>query len=88
MSQVPLTTQDPIFISYGRDDSTNEFVDRLHDDMEANGFNAWLDRRDIVLGTIWDIAIQQGLESCRGLLFIATKKVLTRTSVALNGVSC
>ncbi len=71
-----LTDQAPIFISYGRDDETADFVPRLHDDLESNGVNAWLDKKDIPVGQDWDLAIQQGLDACRALLLIVTQKSL------------
>ena len=32
----------PVFISYSRDDS--DFVNRLRDDLSANGVDVWLDK--------------------------------------------
>jgi tetratricopeptide (TPR) repeat protein len=66
-----------VFISYGREDDTNEFVERLHDDLESNGFGAWLDRRDIRPSDDWDAHVQAGLDNCSMLLFVVTPKSLT-----------
>ncbi|MBZ0308486.1 MAG: TIR domain-containing protein, partial [Anaerolineae bacterium] len=71
-----MADQPPIFISYGRDNETADFVPRLHDDLEASGFKAWLDTHDIKPSEDWDLSIQAGLDSCRALVLVVTRKSL------------
>src|SRR5258708_4955777 len=59
---------DNIFISYARGDG-EDFASQLHDRLEAAGFMAWLDRRDIKPGENWDNAIDGGIRESWGLLF-------------------
>src|SRR5258707_12951996 len=62
---------DTVFVSYARGDG-EPFATRLHDQLEANGFPAWLDRRDIRPGENWDLAIDAGIRDSWGLLFVMT----------------
>lgn len=64
----------PVFISYGRDDETADFVPRLHDDLENAQFSAWLDVRDVVGNFRRDI--DSGLYRCWALIFVVTRKSL------------
>src|SRR5258708_24371831 len=60
-----------VFISYARGDG-EAFATQLHDRLEASGFSAWLDRRDIKPGENWDLAIDAGIRDSWGLLFVMT----------------
>lgn len=64
-----------IFISYARADA-KELASRLHDQLEANGFSAWLDNRDIQPGDKWDMAIEKAIRSAWAMIFVMTNASL------------
>lgn len=59
-----------IFISYKSGEY--EFASRLHDDLENNGLDVWLDRLDIKPGEAWENAIQNALVTCQFMIAIMT----------------
>lgn len=61
-----------IFISYARADG-EDFAFKLHDQLEAEGYPTWLDKRDIPPGENWDKAIEQGIRTAWALLFVMTE---------------
>lgn len=70
---VNLSSLNPVFISYGRDEPATSFSRKLHDELESSGINVWLDVVDIK-GRDWDNAIQEALLNCFVLLFVLTDK--------------
>lgn len=60
-----------LFISYARNDG-EEFAKKLHDSLEAHGFLAWLDRRDLKPGDSWDLSIDRAIHNCWAVLFVMT----------------
>jgi len=60
-----------IFISYARNDG-KDFAEKLHDQLEIDGFKVWLDLRDIKLGEEWDKSIDEAIRTCRALIFLIT----------------
>lgn len=77
-----------IFISYSR--VNTDFVTRLINDLTRQGFNVWMDQRDIGAGQRWDTVIQDALETC-GLFIIIlspysveSENVLDELSYAVN----
>jgi tetratricopeptide (TPR) repeat protein len=60
-----------VFISYGTIDG-QEFVERLHDELESKGVSVWLDRRDIREGYEWRSEIDQALRNARAILVVLT----------------
>jgi hypothetical protein len=67
-----------VFIAYAAEDAS--VVDRLCDRLEAEGFDAWLDRRKLLPGQNWPLTILRAINSAD--FFIAC---LTRRSVAKRG---
>jgi len=67
----PVTPPLHYFISYARRDGA-DFADRLHDALESDRYDAWLDRRDIPPGAEWDTAIEAAIENCKAFLFVVT----------------
>lgn len=51
-----------IFLSYATGDAS-DFVQRLHDDLETSGYDAWLDKFNIQAGEDWDKAIDNALRA-------------------------
>jgi hypothetical protein len=49
-----------IFIAYVQEDAAA--AGRLYDDLQASGFDPWLDRRKLLPGQNWPRAIQQAIE--------------------------
>jgi WD40 repeat protein len=60
-----------IFISYARADST--FAERLRTDLQAAGFNVWIDRIGLKVGTPnWEDSIRSALKIADGVILIAS----------------
>lgn len=59
-----------VFISYAREDK--EFVERLTRDLEAGGFDVWVDRDDLEPGDSWVAAISRAIESCSFFVIVIT----------------
>ena len=68
------TSRKELFLSYGREPELNQFVCRLKQDLENNGFSVWLDTEDIPAGSDWHGAIGTGLNRCKAILPIITRK--------------
>lgn len=60
-----------VFISYSRDDGS-QLATSLHDDLEKEGINTWLDKRDIRDGMNWNTEIDKGLRNARAVAVIVT----------------
>ncbi len=60
---------DHVFITYARADG-GEFAGQLHDDLEKNGVNTWLDKRDIKPGQNYRLAIDKGLLGARVVIVL------------------
>lgn len=58
------------FISYSRRDDL--FVQRLHNDLLAQGHDVWLDREDIPLTADWWQEIKRGIESANAVIVVLT----------------
>ena len=75
-----------IFLSYGREVEINQFVCKLKQDLESNGFSVWLDTVDIRAGSDWHSAIGTGLNHCKAIIPIITKKYVA-SRYCMNEVS-
>ncbi|GEO07716.1 toll/interleukin-1 receptor domain-containing protein [Segetibacter aerophilus] len=75
---------DKIFFSYSRTDAS-DFSLRLALDLKKEGFNIWIDQKDIRAGSEWDLEIEKALETCDCLLFVQSTKSVTSANV-LNEV--
>ena len=71
-----MTTKD-LFLSYGREDDTNAFVEKLKHDLEENGFSVWQDTESIPSGSTWVGEIAKGGTNCKALLAVITKKYVS-----------
>jgi len=76
------------FFSYARSDS--EFVLRLANDLREGGAELWLDQLDIAGGAHWDQAVEEALNSCRGVVIslspdsVESHNVMDEVSFALE----
>ena len=59
-----------IFVSYSHKDK--EFVHKLHQDLENEGFEVWIDDR-IDYGTTWPKVIQSHLDDCDAFIVVMTE---------------
>lgn len=75
-----------IFLSYGREVEVIQFVCKLKQDLESNGFSVWLDTVDIPAGSDWHNAIGAGLNQCKAIIPIITKKYVA-SRYCMNEVS-
>jgi|GEM_PF-6950954 len=69
-----------VFISYSRRDT--DFVDLLHRLLESKGYDAWLDRSDISVGSQWDNAIQDAIEERSHMIVILSPDAVQSENVA------
>ncbi len=60
-----------VFISYARADGA-QFASLLHDFLEQEGFNTWLDVCQLSAGESWEDAIAKAIEQSWALIFIMT----------------
>lgn len=60
-----------VFISYARLDE--EFVLRLANDLRKNKVSVWIDQLDIPLGSAWDTAIEEALETSSHFLLVISQ---------------
>lgn len=67
------------FFSYARSDG--EFALKLATDLRAGGARVWVDQLDIAGGQRWDMAIENALRTCQGMVVI-----LSPESVSSNNV--
>ena len=75
-----------IFLSYGREAEVIQFVCKLKQDLESNGFSVWLDTVDIPAGSDWHNAIGTGLSQCKAIIPIITEKYVS-SRYCMNEVS-
>ena len=64
-----------LFISYSRTDS--EFVDRLQADLQARGYDTWVDRKRLEGGQDWADMIQRAIERCQIMLIALSPEAIT-----------
>ena len=77
MSKPKGRSRKEIFISYGREDEVKDFVKKLKDSLEGRRLSSWLDITDIPAGSDWHAEIGVGLQNCRALIAIITKKYIS-----------
>jgi formylglycine-generating enzyme required for sulfatase activity len=69
------------FVSYAHVREDQEFALRLAKELRADGANLWVDRLDIGYGEKWDRAVQQALNSCKGMLVILSPEAVDSDNV-------
>lgn len=69
-----------VFISYSRRDS--EQANRLQADLEAAGFDAWVDTSDITAGRRWKNAIVRGIKASDVVLLLLSPNSIGSENVA------
>ena len=63
-----------LFISYTHKDNTNDFAQRLHDDLEQQGWEVFIDTDNIRIGDELPTKIVTAIDKCHGMIvFIKTK---------------
>ena len=70
-TEPPFNRKTSVFISYARADAM-EFAKRLHDDLETQGIDAWLDKSDIKDGMTFIEAIDIAIEACDYFILVFT----------------
>ncbi|MDF2448078.1 MAG: hypothetical protein K0R26_582 [Bacteroidota bacterium] len=67
-----------VFISYAAEDF--QYADKLHKFLSENGFEPWMDKKDLLPGQNWDLMIQEALQKADFILLL-----LSSTSVGKRG---
>lgn len=63
-----------LFISYGREDITNSFAERLYEDLKSKGYEPILDVKDFILGNSLSDSISEGIAKCDIMILILSQK--------------
>lgn len=63
-----------VFISYGREDVTNAFAEKLHGDLASRGYNPTLDVKDFRVGVLLAEVIGNKIVDCEIMVVILSKK--------------
>ena len=62
-----------VFISYNRKDASKTLAKHIHDEIEACGFDAFMDVEDIPMGADWVDSILGALNSCKYFLLLLSE---------------
>lgn len=65
-----------IFISYGRNEKVNKFVDKLSQVIEAEGWSTFVDREEVTAGDEWMDELSAALGRCKAVVAVLTPKYL------------
>jgi small GTP-binding protein len=65
-----------IFISYAREDS--EIADRLYDDLKKTGSNPWMDRKDLLAGSLWKKSIKRAIQRSNFFLVLLSSNSISK----------
>lgn len=65
-----------VFISYAREDELE--VETLYEQLAANGFRPWADKRDLLPGDPWERKIRQTLEKADFILICLSKNAVSK----------
>jgi hypothetical protein len=71
-----------VFVSYVRDNSKE--VDRICEELRQNGIEAWIDRKEIDPGKIWQQAIRDAINDGAFFLACFSKEYDNRTETYMN----
>ena len=63
-----------LFISYGREEVTNKFAERLHEHLESKGYEPTLDAKNFEIGDSLSDVISEGIANCDAMIVILSKK--------------
>ena len=67
-----MSGRNSVFVSYARRDGA-DLAQRLLRDLEASGFDVWLDTHRLSGGQVWTREIEQAIDRCDCLLAVLTK---------------
>lgn len=65
-----------IFISYATEDF--KYAERLYDFLESNGFQPWMDKKNLLPGQDWDLYIQQELRKADFIVLLLSDISVTK----------
>ena len=68
------STQIKLFISYAWEEDTNNFVVKLKKDLEAEGFNVFLDKCDILAGDVIKHEVAKGIDEADGIIIVYSER--------------
>lgn len=57
-----------VFISYASEDFS--YAEKLYDFLLMNGYVPWLDKKQLKVGQLWDVAIKEGLRNAHFVLIL------------------
>ena len=76
-----------IFLSYGHDAISEEITARLRVDLEARGFDIWVDRHHIKGGDDWRREISEGLKTSSHVLALLSKHSTRKPGVCRQEIA-
>ena len=71
---MPAKAKLKLFISYGREEITNDFAVRLLNDLKKKGWEVFLDVDEIPCGANISRKIADAIDACHGMIIIFTEK--------------
>jgi hypothetical protein len=77
-----VTTQPLVFLSYAREDEAR--VVALYDGLAAAGFKPWLDKKDILPGEKWELAIERALRQAKTILICLSPNSVSKRGGAVG----
>jgi hypothetical protein len=71
-----MTAQPTVFLSYAREDRAR--VEQVYDSLKAEGFNPWMDTRDIMAGQDWSSVIGQAIRAADFMLVFISRHSISK----------
>ena len=71
-----MTEQPTVFLSYAREDRAR--VEQVYDSLKAEGFNPWLDTRDIMPGQEWSQVIGRAIRAADFMLVFLSRRSISK----------
>jgi hypothetical protein len=71
-----MTTHPSVFLSYAREDRKR--VEEVYDSLKAEGFNPWMDSRDIMPGNDWSSVIGEAIRAADLILIFISRHSISK----------
>ena len=87
MSDKNIRLRGRIFLSYGHDEACTGLVDRIKADLEARGWEPWVDKHRIDFGDDWRREITKGIRESQHVLAFLSKHSTRKPGVCRQEVA-